>query len=211
MAERIPDEALFEPDGHLGELALACIADGEVSLVGAAAAGEEGEPVCAALAHLERCDACTHRLGEVALLSVAAGELLAATMPAEALAPLDLAPRVEPALVVAPASAVEPAALTPRRRRPVPVAAIGAALLLAMVTAGPTLVEGVRGLRGAVTGALSLAPFLGRVALSLLRAPWVEGRAVLVGKLVSAVVLAAIGFQVARVKTRAASVQQGGV
>jgi hypothetical protein len=91
------------------------------------------------------------------------------------------------------------------------VAAIAAALTLALATAGPSIVEAAQGLRGAASALLSMAPFLGRMALSVLRAPWTEGPVALVCKLVSATVLLVIGFQVARAKTRGAAMQEGGV
>lgn len=64
--EGLPPELVFEADGHVSELGLACVADGESALLPAAA-----------LAHLDRCEPCGRRLGEATLLSLVAGEALA--------------------------------------------------------------------------------------------------------------------------------------
>ena len=63
--EQLPDELVFEPDGHVGEVALSCLADGEVALVPSKA-----------LAHIDACEQCTARLGAAALLSIGIGEAL---------------------------------------------------------------------------------------------------------------------------------------
>jgi hypothetical protein len=191
--DTLPREVTFEPDGHLAEAALTCIADGEVDLVPAAA-----------LAHLDTCDHCTRLLGEAALLSVSAEEALA-TLP-------EMSVAVAPAPVPAPVQ-VQPApseALAPRRaRRPFPVAAIAAALLIALVTAGPSLIEGVRGVPGTISTTASTLSFLVRMVEAFARAPW--GQGALFFKCASALVLAAIGLQVARVTSRDRSFQEGGV
>ena len=181
----LPDELLFEADGHLTETALTCIADGELQLVAARA-----------VAHLDGCDGCSTRLGEAALLSIGAGEALGSRA------------RVAPALVGAraPASATAPQS-APKARRPVPVAAIAAALFLAAVTASPALIE----TQGGVASALRAVPFLVRVGAAFLRAPWGQGAVALFVKCASALVLVAVGLQVARTRSRSGSWQQGGV
>jgi hypothetical protein len=197
----LPAEVLFAPDGHLTETALACVADGELHLL------REG-----ALEHLDGCDACTHRLGEAALFSIVATEALgdraalAVAAPSAALIAMIPAPDRVPAVSVA-----APVPAPRRARRPLPVAAIAAALLLAIVTAGPALVSAVKGVPGVLASAVTAAPFLFRVASAFVRAPWgVDSLAVLV-KVVSTVILAAVGLQVARITSRSGSWQQGGV
>ncbi len=192
MDHTLPDELLYEPDGHLTETALTCAADGQPDLISAAA-----------LAHLDECDHCSHRLGEAALLSLAAGEALR-SMPAPAAA-LVVAPIPELAAVSAPVP-------TPRRvRRPLPVAAIAAALLLALITGGPVLLDALRGAPGTVAGVVTAAPFFFRVGSAFVKGPWVDGAAALFVRCASAVLLAAVGLQVARVKSRSGSWQEGGV
>jgi hypothetical protein len=205
--QTLPDELLFEPDGHLSEAALTLVADGAVELVSTLALG-----------HLDDCDDCGHRLGEVALLSVSAGEALRAASPL-AVAPLALAPA--PSRLVVPAvssarsalSAPAPAAsssVRSRPRRPLPVAAIVAALLIAVVTAGPAFVDMVRGAPGTLAGAVTAAPFFFRVLSAFVRAPWGVGSTALLVKAASALILGVVGLQVARM-ARSGSWQQGGV
>jgi hypothetical protein len=61
----LPVELVWQDDGHVGDVALAAIADGELQIVPAQAA-----------AHAGACDECSSRLGEQALLSMATSEAL---------------------------------------------------------------------------------------------------------------------------------------
>jgi hypothetical protein len=56
--ERLPEALIWIDDGHVSDIALTAIADGQSAIVPAEAT-----------AHVESCDACAHRLGEAALLS----------------------------------------------------------------------------------------------------------------------------------------------
>ncbi len=94
-----------------------------------------------------------------------------------------------------------------RRRRPFPLAAIAAALVLAVITAGPSVLDTIQG----VPGMIATAPFLLRVVGAFVRAPWGTGSTALLIKCVSALLLAAVGLQVARITSRSGSWQQGGV
>lgn len=178
----ISPDLIFENDGHVTDLCVTCVADGELDLVPRAA-----------LDHLDACDACGRKLGEAALLSVATGEAL----------------RASPAPLTASIAPVSPR----RSRRPVPFVAIAAALVVAVITAGPTLAETVAGGPGWVAGAARWIPTLLRVAGSLLfgdRAalgPWALGL-----KVISAVMFVLMGLQVARVTSqrRAAQIEGGG-
>jgi hypothetical protein len=207
----LPEALLFEPDGHLTEAALACVADGEIALVPAAA-----------MSHLDGCDRCSHRLGAAALLSLdvsAAAALLRAARPEERSAFPDPAPVVAPqaALIVTSLEPYPPARSSGLwRRRPLPVAAIAAALALAVLTAGPSLVTAIQGVPAMIAGAVEVAPFLVRVAAAFVRAPWGAEPSALLVKGVSALVLAAVGLGVARLTSRSRSTmedpwQQGGV
>ena len=66
MTDTLPNELVWEDDGHVGEVALAAIADGELEIVPERA-----------ISHAGACEVCTARLGEQALLSLSAGEALA--------------------------------------------------------------------------------------------------------------------------------------
>jgi hypothetical protein len=68
--DMLPLELVWQDDGHVGDVALAAIADGELELV------PEG-----AISHAGACDACTARLGEQALLSLSATEALVSAEP----------------------------------------------------------------------------------------------------------------------------------
>ena len=56
--ELLPDELVFEDDGHLGEVALSALADGEFGIL----------PESASV-HLGECDACTQKMGALAMLA----------------------------------------------------------------------------------------------------------------------------------------------
>jgi hypothetical protein len=98
----LPLELVWQDDGHVSEVALAAIADGELEIVPDQAAR-----------HVGACDDCTARLGEQALFSLATDEALSLAHPA-----------------------AERAAL----RRPLPVAAICTALVLAAIGSAPALI-----------------------------------------------------------------------
>jgi len=202
MDQTLPEELLLQPDGHLTETALTCVADGELDLLPAIA-----------LAHLDECDHCSHRLGEAALLSLAAGEALqAARAPALALVPVPATPAP---VAAAPVPTLRRSSWgtppNPRARRPLPVLAIAAALILALVSAGPALLDALGGVPSTLAGVVTGGQFLLRVGAAFVRAPWAHGSAALLVKLASALVMAAIGLQVARITSRSASWQQGGV
>ncbi|MFT3766647.1 MAG: hypothetical protein QM820_14200 [Minicystis sp.] len=196
----LPPDLIFEPDGHVSDLCLTCIADGEINLVPRTA-----------LDHLDACDACGARLGEAALASVEAGEALRDPLVAAA---LHAAPSVVAAVpaVVAPAPEAS-APLTPRKaRRPLPIAAIAAALLVAVVTAGPALVDAVAGIPSLFAAAVGWWPALVRLAQALIASgPSASGPWALAIKGVSAFVFVLLGLQVARVgMRRRAVVVEGG-
>jgi hypothetical protein len=197
-------ELIFEADGHVSELGLTCVADGEIELVPQAA-----------LDHLDGCEACGARLGEAALRSVEAGEALrqAALTPA-ALALGPVVAELPPGPCATALAPVSTAPLSPRRlRRPLPVAAIAAALLVAVLTAGPALADAVSALPSYLAAAFGWLPMLARVARALLvSGPAALGPYALALKSGSAVFFVLAGFTVARAATRrrAAMVEGGG-
>jgi hypothetical protein len=114
----LPDDVAFEGDGHASEIALAALADGEVSILGPAVA-----------AHVDGCDSCTARLGEAALVSASVGDAL----------------RLRAAEITYAADIVRvparPRPLPPRRERQLPLLAMAAALIVALVASGPSFVD----------------------------------------------------------------------
>jgi len=64
--DKLPPDLVWQQDGHLSDIVLSSIGDGQASIV----------PL-EAFTHLEHCDDCTTRFGAEALLSKHAGELLA--------------------------------------------------------------------------------------------------------------------------------------
>lgn len=194
MTTTLPNDLMFAPDGHLTELAVTCVADGEVALL-----PEE------ALAHLDGCETCGLRLGEAALLSAAAADALRLD-PARAL--VTIRPHV--VAEAAPAPRITPAPISsPRSRRP-PVLAIAAALAVAALTAWPALAEAARALPAWIGGAIRWAPMLVRLAQA-----WLFGdvsAAALAVKGASALLFVVLGIQVARAMSRVrAEAMEGGV
>jgi hypothetical protein len=176
------------PRGHLTDAALACIADGEVTIVPAAA-----------LAHVEDCEACGRRLGAAALLSVGV---------TEALIRLDEEPRTVSAIVRV--SAPVPSAPARKARRPLPVAAILVASFVALVTAGPAIADAIGAAPSLIAGAVTTAPFVVRIGSAILRgSPWGDGSTALAVKMISAVFFVLAGLSVARMSERARTLRGG--
>lgn len=130
-SETLAPDIGWEPSGHLSEIALTALADGEEALLDAAMHE-----------HLGACDACAVRLGEAAMRSAHVADALTHL---GALAPT-LAHERAPAQVIAaapviavPVSAVSSSSRPPRRK--VPVAPIAAALVVAMLGAAPSVLS----------------------------------------------------------------------
>jgi hypothetical protein len=196
--ERLPADLLFEADGHVTEVVLACLADGELALISDAAA-----------AHVDGCDTCTARLGTAALRSIGAGEALRelGAMTATTVLVAAEASSVSPALqAAAPSQQAALPASSRRARRPFPIAAIAAALLVAIVAGAPAFLDAAETL----PSLLRSVPVLVRVVVSILRgAPEGLLTVALLLKWVSAVILIMAGFVVARSMTQKRSLQGG--
>ena len=80
--DKLPPDLVWQQDGHLSDIVLSSIADGEANIV----------PL-EAHSHLEHCDDCTTRFGAEALLSMHAGELLAEVSRVRDEVPAVLTPR----------------------------------------------------------------------------------------------------------------------
>lgn len=79
--DKLPPDLVWQQDGHLSDIVLSSIADGEAAIV--------PHEACT---HLEQCEDCTTRFGAEALLSMHAGELMAEVARAADM-PMVLAPR----------------------------------------------------------------------------------------------------------------------
>lgn len=116
--ETLAPDVGWEASGHLSEVALSAVADGEEALLDAAMH-----------AHLGACDACALQLGEVALRSAEVAE--AFTHVAAHVSDL--------AALAAPAPAVTAPLAKPRAKRKIPGFAIAAALAVALLGMMPSL------------------------------------------------------------------------
>ena len=190
----LPPELCIEPDGHVTDTALACIADGELAIVPAAA-----------VAHVEACEACGRRLGVAAVLSVAASEALGRMEATRASQPMIVrAPAAIQDADVVRAARATPIAPLRRARRPLPVAAILVASILVLVTAGPTIADVIRAAPSLITGAVTTLPFVVRIGSALMHgSPWGDGATALAVKTISAVFFVLAGLEVARRSERA--------
>ncbi len=202
--EQLPDELVFEADGHVSEVALTCVADGEIAIVPPQA-----------LSHLEGCEQCTARLGAAALLSIGVGEALRAdeVMAEVALVTRAIAARAAPAaFVTATAAKVEQAKEAPssRRRRPLPRVAIAAALLIAAVAAAPTLLDSAQAWKTWAPSALRAMTLITRVAAMLVRSsPETLGGTATALRWGAALLLIGLGSMVARSMSRRQRLQGG--
>ncbi len=118
--DKLPSDLVWEQDGHLSDIVLSTLADGQALIV----------PL-EAFSHLEQCDHCTTRFGAEALLSTHAGELLT-ELGKPSKAPASVKPRVAAVLPEKLVSAL------PRR-------AVWGALILGACGAMPALLaDGMR-------------------------------------------------------------------
>ncbi|AUX26253.1 uncharacterized protein SOCEGT47_068140 [Sorangium cellulosum] len=126
--DKLSPDLVWQPDGHLTEIALGALGDGEEALL------PEG-----ALAHAARCLPCASALGRAALLSLRVGEALREQAAPGAEEPAALREQAAPGAQAAP----EPVA----PREPLPIAALAVALALSALGAAPGLVAGASGLK----------------------------------------------------------------
>jgi hypothetical protein len=202
--QELPAELVFEPDGHVSELCVTAVADGEIEIVPRAA-----------LDHLDACDACGDKLGNAALLAAVAHEAMREAEAPMAAASADAALTSTTPVLATPASTA-PASIAPASprppRRPVPYFAIAAAILLATITAGPALSDAISAAPEVASATVAWGPTLLKAAAAVAWSgaslgPW--GIAI---EIVSAVMFVAAGIQVARVTSRRrASTMEGSV
>ena len=198
--DQLPESLCFEADGHVTDVVVSCLADGEIALI----------PL-AAVAHVDACDPCTARLGAEALLSVGVTDALRAATVSAARAP---APILVPApLVMAPARAAwrdstPSLAPTSRKRRPLPIGAIAAALFIAVAAALPGWMDSLRELRTVVPGYLHSLPLWSHALAAVLRSV-IQSRSGAVLRWTIAAAFIGIGALHARSMTRKQSLNGG--
>jgi hypothetical protein len=200
---KLPESLCFEADGHVTDVVMTCLADGETAIIPAAAA-----------AHVDACDACTTRLGAEALLSVSATDALLASAASQARAPVamqlraisnPMAPAVQsmPEPLEAPRRGASSGQLAPssRRRRPLPIGAIAAALFVAVLGALPGWMDSLRTLREVVPGYLHALPIWSH-ALEAVARSMMQSRSAAALRWTIAAVFIGMGALLARSMTR---------
>jgi hypothetical protein len=178
----LPLELLFEDDGHLSEIALTAIADGQDAIVGREAH-----------AHAADCDGCTRKLGAAALLSTSLSDALR-EMPARELTEAPSAHAAQAAAAPARISA-RPLAQAALR---FPLRAIAIGLAFALLGALPILMRLPLLLGDAGVIAQRGAPIVIHSGIALLRSGGGIDRALLVLTFGSAFVLIAAAIFVLR-------------
>lgn len=175
--EKLPLDLTWQPDGHVSEVALMMMADGEHALL-----------VEGAVDHAAACDACSMRLGVAAMVSLRVTEEL-------------------PAIAARHATA-EARALVKPAGRPLPVRAIAAGLLVAVVGALPALFTGLPKVPSLASSALRMLLVICRSAAALVQgyASGSLGAAPLLTWL-SAVLFLLAGISLARSMSRKRSLQ----
>jgi hypothetical protein len=198
--DELPESLCFEVDGHVTDVVVTCLADGETAILPASA-----------MAHVDACDACTSRLGTEALLSVGATDALIAAA-SEARAPLRLVAPA-PALPAVSLPAGRAAAWTApapssRKRRPMPIGAIAAALCIAALGAVPSFMDTLHNLRTVVPDFVHALPVWSHALEAVLRS-LVQSRSGVALRWMIAMVFIAMGSLLARSMTRKQSLERG--
>jgi hypothetical protein len=189
----LPQELVWQQDGHLSELGLTAMADGEHALLPAEAQ-----------VHLEACPACQERLGHAALLAALSARAMELEV-ARAAAPQAAAERSasDRSLGLAETVGLAPVS-SGRGRRPLPRAAIALALLCAAIGAAPSLLSAGSRLPSTVATVVNGAPVVLRMAWQLARGLASSNSPSLVAvPWVAALVLALMGVWVTRRLARA--------
>jgi hypothetical protein len=182
--ETLSQDVGWEPSGHLSDVALSAVADGEDGLLDAEMNG-----------HLGSCDACATRLGHVALRAADMAEVFT-HIAARAEAKTDLA--------------IAPAPVSPRPRRKAPVFAAAAVLAVALAAVVPSMLRMPYEAMHAWSVARKVAPSILRLVVQLIARTW-SGPAGRLSVLVwcMAVALVVAGFSIARRASKKALVDGG--
>ena len=187
--DKLPPDLAWQHDGHVTDVVLSSVADGEAGIVPADA-----------LSHLDGCEHCAQRLGAEALLSAHAGELLA-ELAQPSFAPVK-APVAVTAVVATAPSSVRGLSALPKR-------AVLGALLLAALGALPAIFD-------QIAHVPTLLGAIGRAVLMLARSAAVVSKSEMFPTLAFAAsaVLMISGLVVSRMSRPGSSndlAQEGGV
>ncbi len=190
--DKLPESDCFEANGHVTDVVLTCLADGESAIIPAAAA-----------AHVDACDACTTRLGAEALLSVRATDALLSATKGEARAPLRIVAAAPTYTAPSLAAGRQPSSIVPssRKRRPMPFGAIAAALCVAVIGALPGLMDTLGNLRVVVPDYLHAVPVWSHAIEAVLRS-MLQSRSGMTLRWITAAVFIGAGTLLARAMTR---------
>lgn len=169
-----PDVA-WEPSGHLSEVALSVAADGEYTLLDTAMHE-----------HLASCEACAAHLGVVALRSADVAEVFAVAPGRAAKQQAEVAAREQPAIASA-------------QRPRVPLLAIAAALVIAVVGALPSIFTVPEQVAHGWSLLQKVAPSMLRLTLLAVHRAWSGGGAPWVATMWAlAAALVAMGLAIAK-------------
>jgi len=204
--DKLPPELTWEADGHLTEVALTLLADGEAALI------DEG-----AAPHVAGCEACSARLGTAALMALRVGEelpVIAARAPLAAAAAMEVAQAAQTAndALVQGAERASSGSLSVSGVRALPLRPIAAALLVAAVGAMPSFAAGAAELPELVMTFSRGLVMIGRAVAGVAQGSARE--ALLVAPALSwlsAALLVLSGLAVARVMSRRRVLQEGGM
>ncbi|MCK6586814.1 MAG: hypothetical protein L6Q76_04430 [Polyangiaceae bacterium] len=197
--DKLPPELTWESDGHLTEVALTMLADGEAALLDAGTAP-----------HVAGCEACSARLGAAALMALRVGEelpLMAARASLETAATV-----VSPAMNAVPAQAAISSRAVPTGVRALPLRAIAAALVVAAVGSLPSFIAGADELPELLMTLIQGLVMIGRTVAGVAEGS-ARGALLVAPALswLSAGLLVLSGLAVARAMSRRRVLQEGGM
>lgn len=201
--EQLPPDLTWETDGHLTEVALMMLADGEAALI-------DGR----APSHVEGCEACSARLGAAALMALRVGEELPAIAARASLeaAATEVVRRVDEAPLHAAVSSAPLVIASGTGMRGLPLRAITAALLIAAVGSVPSFMAGADELPELLMTLIRGLVMIGRTVAGVAQGSARD--ALLVAPALSwlsAGLLVLSGLAVARVMSRRRVLQEGGM
>jgi hypothetical protein len=185
--DRIPESECFAEDGHVTDVVVTCLADGERAILPPAAA-----------AHVDACDSCTMRLGTEALFSLGASSALLPSAAPPAIVTLAPAPALASFAARRELASSVPSS---RKRRPMPFGAIAAALCVAFVGALPGLMDTLRNLSVVIPDYFHALPIWSHAIEAVLRSV-MASRSGAVLRWITAAVFIGAGTLLARAMTR---------
>lgn len=188
ITETLAPDVGWEPSGHLSEVALSVVADGEDGLL------DEGMRI-----HLNGCDACAVKLGQVAMRAADVGEALG-----------HVAAHTHELAALADPARVSGQVVRSREPRRLPMKAIAAALAVAVLGILPSLLAAPGQLAHGWSVVRKVAPSFVRLLAQAIERAWSGSHGV--GMFVVwglAMLLVATGFGIARRASKGALADGG--